>query len=71
MQGKTARAIRERLGEVAADPFAAQRNVEVVKGTRHGFRLRQADWRITYRVDVDRQVLQVLLVKPRGEVYKR
>lgn len=70
MQPKAAENIRTRLAAIAEDPFAAHANVETIRGLRNGFRLRVGDWRAVYRVDVDNQVMQVIKIAPRGEVYR-
>ncbi len=70
MQPKAAENIRTRLAAIAEDPFAAHANVETIRGLKNGFRLRVGDWRAVYRVDVDNQVMQVIKIAPRGEVYR-
>ncbi len=62
--------IRTRLNEIAANPFAAQRNVTVIKGATDTFRLRTGDWRTIYEVDRKMDIVRVLMIKPRGEVYR-
>lgn len=62
--------IRVRLDEIAANPFAAQRNVTVLKGATDIFRLRTGGWRTLYEVDREADVVRVLAIKPRGEVYR-
>lgn len=62
--------IRVRLSEIAANPFGAQRNVTVIKGSSDTFRLRTGGWRTLYEVDREADVVRVLAIKPRGEVYR-
>ena len=58
--------IRVRLDEIAANPFAAQRNVTVLKGATDIFRLRTGGWRTLYEVDREADIVRVLAIKPRG-----
>jgi mRNA interferase RelE/StbE len=63
-------ALIKRLEAIAEEPFAAHRNVERIKGERDAFRLRQGDWRAVYRVDRTAGEMRVLVVEPRGRVYR-
>jgi mRNA-degrading endonuclease RelE of RelBE toxin-antitoxin system len=63
-------ALIERLEEIVEQPFAAHRNVERIEGERDAFRLRQGDWRAKYRVDREAGEMRVLVVEPRGSVYR-
>ena len=60
----------ERLEAITEQPFAAHRNVERIEGERDAFRLRQGDWRAKYRVDREAGEMRVLVVEPRGSVYR-
>jgi mRNA interferase RelE/StbE len=62
--------MRARLAEIAADPFAALRNVERLHGEKNWFRLRVGDWRAVYRIDAALQIVTVEHVAKRGEVYR-
>lgn len=72
--GKMSRKMRatliERLEVIAERPFAKHRNVERIKGEPDAFRLRQGDWRAKYRVDRAADEMRVLVVEPRGSVYR-
>jgi mRNA interferase RelE/StbE len=70
MGAKRRAALIKRLEAIAEQPFAAQRNVERIKGERDAFRLRQGDWRAVYRVDRTADEMRVLAVEPRGRVYR-
>ena len=59
-----------RLEAIAAQPFASHRNVERIKGEPDTFRLRQGDWRALYRIDREAGEMRVLVVEPRGSVYR-
>jgi mRNA interferase RelE/StbE len=63
-------ALIERLEVIAEQPFAKHRNVERIKGERDAFRLRQGDWRAKYRIDGKTGEMRVLVVEPRGSVYR-
>ena len=63
-------ALIERLEAIAEQPFAKHRNVERIKGERDAFRLRQGDWRAKYRIDREASEMRILVVEPRGRVYR-
>ena len=54
---------------LAKDPYAVNNNVASLNG-RDGYRLRVGNYRVIYSIDDGELVVQVLKVKPRGEVYK-
>jgi mRNA interferase RelE/StbE len=64
-----AKTIREKLEDVAADPYAEHPNAKKLQG-REGYRLRVGDWRVIYEIQNDHLVILVLRVTPRGEVYR-
>ena len=61
--------IREKLAQLAADPFAKHLNVTKLQN-RPGYRLRVGDWQVIYEVQKEQLVIMVLKVAPRGEVYR-
>ena len=61
--------IREKLDQVATDPFAQHPNVTKLQN-RTGYRLRIGDWRIIYDVQKEELVIMVLKIAPCGEVYR-
>lgn len=63
-------ALVERLEAIAEQPFARHRNVERIKGEHDAFRLRRGDWRVKYRIDREAGEMRVLVVEPRGSVYR-
>ena len=69
MSRNTARLIREKLDQLAQDPYAHNPNVTRLQG-RPAYRLRVGDWRVIYELEDDRLVILVLKVAPRGGVYR-
>jgi mRNA interferase RelE/StbE len=69
MPRNTANLIREKLGQIANDPFASIPNAKKLQG-RPGYRLRVGDWRIIYEINKDEVLIMVMKIAPRGEVYK-
>jgi mRNA interferase RelE/StbE len=69
MPRNTALLIREKLNQVASDPFASIPNAKKLQG-RPGYRLRIGDWRVIYEINQDEITIIVMKIAPRGEVYK-
>ena len=63
-----AKRIRQKLEELAKDPYAPNNNVTKLQN-RPGFRLRVGDWRVIYQIEDDRLVILVLEIGPRGGIY--
>lgn len=61
--------IREKIDEIAVDPYASHNNVTKLVG-RPGYRLRVGDWRIIYELQDGKLILLVVKIGPRGEVYE-
>ncbi len=61
--------IREKIDQVARDPYAPNNNLKPLKG-RPGYRLRVGDWRIIYTLEEEIRVLSVEEVGPRGGIYE-
>ena len=68
MPRNIAQLIREKMEQVADDPFASISNAKKLQG-RPGYRLRVGDWRVIYEINKDQVVIIVMKVAPRGEVY--
>ncbi|MFQ5436196.1 MAG: type II toxin-antitoxin system RelE/ParE family toxin [Anaerolineae bacterium] len=66
---KTTLLIREKLAQIAIDPYATHHNVTKLQN-RPGFRLRVGDYRVLYEVKNDQLIILVLKIAPRGEVYR-
>jgi mRNA interferase RelE/StbE len=69
MPRDTAQLIREKLNQVANDPFTFIPNAKKLQG-RPGYRLRIGDWRVIYEINQDEITIIVMKIAPRGEVYK-
>jgi mRNA interferase RelE/StbE len=69
MSRNTANLIREKLGQIANDPFASIPYATKLQG-RPGYRLRVGDWRVIYEINKDEVVIIVMKIAPRGEVYR-
>ncbi len=69
MPRNTAQLIREKLDQIAIDPFASIPNAKKLLG-RPGYRLRIGDWRVIYEINKDEISIIVMKIAPRGEVYK-
>jgi len=69
MPRNTANLIRDKLEQIANDPFASIPNAKKLQD-RLGYRLRVGDWRVIYEINKDEVVLIVMKIAPRGEVYR-
>jgi len=69
MPRNTAHLIREKLENVAADPYADHPNAKKLQG-REGYRLRVGDWRVIYKIRDNQLIIVVLKIASRGEIYK-
>lgn len=65
----TADLLREKLAQLAADPFAKSLDATKLQN-RPGYRLRIGDWRVIYEIQKEQLVIIVLRVAPRGGVYR-
>jgi mRNA interferase RelE/StbE len=63
ISGNRARLIREKLNQLAQDPYALNPNVTRLQGWS-GYRLRGGDWRVIYELEDDRPVILVLKITP-------
>lgn len=63
----TARRIREKVTQYAADPAAQANNVKALKGAKGYLRLRVGDWRVIFRDDGT--VVAIVSIGARGSVY--
>lgn len=65
MPANTARRIVGKIEGYARDPASQAANVKSLRG-REGIRLRVGDWRV---IMLDREVLDILDIGPRGGIY--
>ena len=65
----TAQLIREKLEQVALDPFSSILNSKKLQG-RSGYRLRVGDWRVIYEINQDEVMIIVMKITTRAEVYR-
>jgi mRNA interferase RelE/StbE len=70
MQRAKAEDITRSIEQIAADPFAPNNNVRPLRGVSRGFRARVGDWRVSYAVDSEKQVVEVFEIAPRGGAYR-
>lgn len=68
MPANTARLIREKLEQYAADPLALANNVKALKGGAGLLRLRVGDWRVLFTEDG--RVIRIIRIAPRGDAYE-
>ena len=69
MPRNSANLIREKLAQIANDPFASIPNAKQLQ-ERSGYRLRVGDWWVIYEINKDEVVIIVMKIAPRGEVYR-
>ena len=62
--------IVNKLHELAANPDNPSLDIDVLQG-RKGFRLRVGQYRIIYTRQDDQLIIEVVKVRPRGDIYKR
>jgi mRNA interferase RelE/StbE len=59
--------IRQKIGELAADPLAVSANVIRLQGRRE-YRMRVQDWRVIFRIE--QSILWIDDIAPRGSAYE-
>ena len=69
MPRTTAILIRDKLRELATDPYAPNNNVKKLQG-REGYRLRVGAWRVIYEIRDGQMIILVLDIGPRGGIYR-
>ena len=70
LQRAKAEDVMAAVDRIAADPFAPNNNVRPLKGISSSFRVRVGDWRVSYTIDREAQVIRVFEVAPRGGAYR-
>ena len=66
---KTKRTIVNHLHRLARDPSDPSLDIDILKA-RQGFRLRVGRYRIIYTRHDDMLIIEVVRIRPRGDVYK-
>ena len=69
MPRNTATLIREKVAEIANDPYASIPNARKLQG-RPGYRLRVGDWRVIYEINQKKVVIIIMKIALRNEVYR-
>lgn len=69
MPRKLAERIMDKIGALAADPFATNNNVKRLTGYP-GYRLRVGDWRVVYTIHEHALLIAVVRIAPRGGAYQ-
>ncbi len=69
MPRNVARRIRDRIEQLAQNPYAPDNNVARLQG-RDGYRLRVGDWRVIYDLNDDQLIVLILEIGSRGSVYQ-
>lgn len=62
--------IVKKLHDLAANPENPLLDIDVLKGDE-GFRLRVGQYRIIYTKKDDQLIIEVVKIRPRGDIYKR
>ncbi|HML10877.1 MAG TPA: type II toxin-antitoxin system RelE/ParE family toxin [Stellaceae bacterium] len=70
MQPAKAVDIRAAIARIAIDPFAPNNNIRPLRGVPNGYRVRVGDWRASYTIDRQANVIEVFEVAPRGGAYR-
>jgi mRNA interferase RelE/StbE len=70
MQRAKAEDVFAALDRIAADPFARNNNVKPLRGVPKGYRARVGDWRVSYTLDHEADVIEVFEIAPRGGAYR-
>ncbi|MFN3546975.1 MAG: type II toxin-antitoxin system RelE family toxin [Mesorhizobium sp.] len=68
MPANTARLIRSKIDQYAADPGSLANNVKALKGTDDVLRLRVGDWRVIFSESGD--VIAIIRIASRGSAYE-
>jgi len=66
MPANTARTVKAKIDQLAADPESLSNNTTELKGSDYS-RLRVGDWRVIYTIDL--VVLAIIEIGRRGDIY--
>jgi mRNA interferase RelE/StbE len=70
LPGKIKSAIVNNLHQLALDPDDPSLDIDVLSGKK-GFRLRVGQYRVIHTRQDDRLIIEIVRIRPRGDVYKR
>ncbi len=62
--------IVDNLHQLAENPDSPSLDIDALKG-REGFRLKVGQYRIIYTRQDDQLIIEVVKIRPRGDIYKR
>ena len=68
MPSNTAKLIRSKIEQYAADPASLTNNVKALKGGEQLFRLRVGEWRVIFTEDG--RINEIIKIAPRGGAYE-
>lgn len=69
MPVNTAKLVRSKIEQYAADPATLANNIKALKGSSEAlFRLRVGDWRVIFTEDG--RILEIIRIAPRGGAYE-
>lgn len=71
MPPKTANLIREKIKQVARNPYSPNNNITKLVSPDQVYRLRVGDWRVIYQIDKGELKILVLEIGQRGGIYKK
>ena len=63
--------IKQRMELVGKNPYAPNNNLDKLKETPNGYRLRLGNIRAVYEIDTQIQIITVWKIDFRGQIYKR
>lgn len=63
-------AIVNNLHQLAENPDNPSLDIDILKG-KNGFRLRVGQYRVIYTRQDDRLIIEIVKIRPRGDIYKR
>lgn len=67
---KTKAAIVKKLPDLCLNPDSTSLDIDTLKGGE-GFRLKVGQYRVIYKRDDYYSIIEVVNVRPRGDIYKR
>jgi mRNA-degrading endonuclease RelE of RelBE toxin-antitoxin system len=71
MQPKRAASIRDKCREIAASPPPAKHsNLISLAGVPNGYRIRFGEWRLSFTIDPETDLMEVFEIAARGGAYR-